>query len=1009
MIKSEQLRFSGPLKELPSGVATVSIYSQSSPFQSTRKPTPQRSIDPQAIDISSIKGRFAWEKITLGDTYMPVIFRGPVKYFCVKMLEKILRDYPNDAIHHPTDFQYRKPIDLYVPTTNEIILLNRINANHSHWTYTRQTFTSADELVRVSDFLSFYEHLLVHKQMHIPRAPSVGSLRQILPQPRQSAELPVDQSVNMSNGIRKSANLLREATSRERSPSTAMALPRERTLSLAPKLIPTASTVVHSSQPVPPSASSSRFLQHSSKQAHERSSLSSNEQLAVISLKDIDNSTISALPQNSAMTQASSGIRQPSTLTAPTIAITSSSPDATSSSSSPVTSRKRSAIASEMQIRPTIKQSTSIPRSLSPVSKPPRLNYGWLQINKLYTPYVSSSSSNHHLYKIPVSLLTFYELLKTPANEHNTNESKEASFPFEHTLVTPQEIELINELCLKQNIKPFSIDTKLIDLVTFYHYSSANILFVKELPLNEPKLSICRDWPLVVQINGGICRLRNIATLHEQTVPFIGNNLLKTFIISSQCISTATLTTPTASELEFLQLILFFSNMSISLRNAKLIDIESVQKEYNVDLILLFNDKFPLNVLNYQNQDTRPSTSQPQATQSESTAATNTFAESTPPPSPPSPVPVPPQTTTAVTATTTAPSINSSSNVFLNPPSQLPLTAGSSSSSTANLSNRYKKTIVFHGHSMTTYTCSGLGSNAQRECISLETKLLRLLRAKNINRFRPQNQQSMNFTRLIDIKDVGKHWDYIRQGMQLTTHSSEVAPSVPEPALPAPEPAPAPVAATPLLETDTKASTSDNVGDDIEKDEETCSIKTPKSEKRPLETKPEEDKPEELPDAERHDKRVRLSRDNDSPQSIPNQSTIVMATVAIEEKSSSMLVTNKDNDNRSQEDVAKHVEEKKNTRISKPKIRIIRQKSDKKTVKNSESLLDDDPTSSKSSISLAKPSVSIKKKIRLNRKRPTPCIRSKKESVASWVQKYNIEECYIRLDLCDPAYKPRKN
>ena len=305
------------------------------------------------------------------------------------------------------------------------------------------------------------------------------------------------------------------------------------------------------------------------------------------------------------MIQASSGICQPSTPTAPTMVTTSSPPGVTSSSSLPVTSRKRSAIALEMQIPSTIKQPTSIPRALSPVSKPPRLNYGWLQINKLYTPYVSSSTSNHHLYKIPVSLLTFYELLKIPANEHNTNESKETSFPFEHTLVTPQEIELINELCLKQSIKPFSIDTKLIDLLTFYHYSSVNMLFVKELPLNEPKLSICRDWPSVVQINGGICRLRNIATLHEQTVPFIGNNLLKTFIISSQCISSATLTTPTASELEFLQLILFFSNMSISLRNAKLIDIESVQKEYNVDLILLFNDKFPLNVLNYQNQGMR--------------------------------------------------------------------------------------------------------------------------------------------------------------------------------------------------------------------------------------------------------------------------------------------------------------------------------------------------------------------------------------------------------------------
>lgn len=36
---------------------------------------PQRSIDPRAIDISSIKGRFAWEKIAHGDTYIPIIFR----------------------------------------------------------------------------------------------------------------------------------------------------------------------------------------------------------------------------------------------------------------------------------------------------------------------------------------------------------------------------------------------------------------------------------------------------------------------------------------------------------------------------------------------------------------------------------------------------------------------------------------------------------------------------------------------------------------------------------------------------------------------------------------------------------------------------------------------------------------------------------------------------------------------------------------------------------------------
>jgi hypothetical protein len=257
-----------------------------------------------------------------------------------------------------------------------------------------------------------------------------------------------------------------------------------------------------------------------------------------------------------------------------------------------------------MQLTPVSKQSSSSPSSTpSPsVSKPSHLNSGWLQINKLYTPFVSTTTSNHHLYKIPVSLLTFYDLLKISSCENNPTESNNVSFSLEQTLVTPQEIKLINELCLKQNIKPFSIDTKLIDLSTFYKYCSASMLFIKELPLNEPKTSICKDWSTIVQINGGICRLRNITTLHEQTVPFIGKNLLKTFIISSQCLASASLTTPTISEMEFLQLILFFSNMSINIRNAKLIDIESVQKEYNVDLILLFNDKFPLNVLNYQHQ-----------------------------------------------------------------------------------------------------------------------------------------------------------------------------------------------------------------------------------------------------------------------------------------------------------------------------------------------------------------------------------------------------------------------
>ena len=92
---------------------------------------------------------------------------------------------------------------------------------------------------------------------------------------------------------------------------------------------------------------------------------------------------------------------------------------------------------------------------------------------------------------------------------------------------------------------------------------------------------------------------------------------------------------------------------------------------------------------------------------------------------------------------------------------------------------------------MTAYICSGLGTNAQRECVSvralcnvlypnssildkLEIRLLRLLRLKNINRFRPQNQQTIGLTRLVDVKDVENHWDYIQQGMCSLSDSKRI-------------------------------------------------------------------------------------------------------------------------------------------------------------------------------------------------------------------------------------------
>jgi hypothetical protein len=78
MIKNEQSRnINQPTRTAPS-VPTVLITQPLPPapmFQITSGILSHRVIDSNAIDITSLKGQFAWEKIPLSDTYMPVIFR----------------------------------------------------------------------------------------------------------------------------------------------------------------------------------------------------------------------------------------------------------------------------------------------------------------------------------------------------------------------------------------------------------------------------------------------------------------------------------------------------------------------------------------------------------------------------------------------------------------------------------------------------------------------------------------------------------------------------------------------------------------------------------------------------------------------------------------------------------------------------------------------------------------------------------------------------------------------
>jgi hypothetical protein len=100
------------------------------------------------------------------------------------MLRKLLPDYPEDVIRRSLQYQYRKPINTYSVTISEIELLNRINGHHSRWTYSRQPFTKIDELVRVSEFLPFYEYLRHGYKSLVSTPPnnSGHTLRQLLPQ-----------------------------------------------------------------------------------------------------------------------------------------------------------------------------------------------------------------------------------------------------------------------------------------------------------------------------------------------------------------------------------------------------------------------------------------------------------------------------------------------------------------------------------------------------------------------------------------------------------------------------------------------------------------------------------------------------------------------------------------------------------------------------------------------------------------------------------------------------------
>lgn len=92
------------------------------------------------------------------------------------MVLKLLPDFPEDVIYRAAYYRFWEKIELCKATQSEVDLLNRINAHHSSWAYSRQPFTASTELVSVSDFLRFFEHLRLHyKAQSLPLTSSKES------------------------------------------------------------------------------------------------------------------------------------------------------------------------------------------------------------------------------------------------------------------------------------------------------------------------------------------------------------------------------------------------------------------------------------------------------------------------------------------------------------------------------------------------------------------------------------------------------------------------------------------------------------------------------------------------------------------------------------------------------------------------------------------------------------------------------------------------------------------
>lgn len=197
-----------------------------------------------------------------------------------------------------------------------------------------------------------------------------------------------------------------------------------------------------------------------------------------------------------------------------------------------------------------------------------------------------------------------------------------------------------------------------------------------------------------------------------------------------------------------------------------------------------------------------------------------------------------------------------------------------------------------------------------------------------------------------------------------------------------------------LPDKDLKASKSDSIENDIKIVEPEITTEVHQCEKRPLDST--EDDSNHIFKRTTSCKPASTDNNNDEP----SKPLIIDLMETIDQiKENAFNEINED----------KHMDDKNKTEeeTSAPSPKVASSPKEQLVITKKPFQRRNERTSDESSSTIRKPTNPIKKKIKINRKRRTPGMRSHKKTIASWLQKYNIEDFCICLDFYNPMAKTK--